>query len=37
LAGIPAEQFPVLILRFTVGPTTSVASRRSLDPTRVLR
>jgi molybdopterin/thiamine biosynthesis adenylyltransferase len=37
LAGIPAEQFPVLVLRFTVGPPTSVPSRRSLDRTRVLR
>jgi molybdopterin/thiamine biosynthesis adenylyltransferase len=37
LAGIAPEQFPVLVLRFTVGPPTSVPSRRSLDRTRVLR
>jgi hypothetical protein len=36
LAGIAPEQFPVLVLRFTVGPPTSVPSRRSLDRARVL-
>jgi molybdopterin/thiamine biosynthesis adenylyltransferase len=36
LAGVPPEQFPVLVLRFTVGPPTSVPSRRSLDRARVL-
>lgn len=36
LAGIGPEQFPALVLRFTVGPPTSVPSRRSLDRARVL-
>lgn len=35
LAGIPSEQSAVLVLRFTAGPPTSVASRRSLDRARV--
>lgn len=36
LAAIPSDQSAVLVLRFTVGPPTSVPSRRSLDRVRVL-
>lgn len=35
LAGIPAEDAVVLLLRFAVGPQTSVRSRRSLDRIRL--
>lgn len=36
LVDIPADESAVLLLRFTAGPPTSVASRRSIDRARVL-